>query len=258
MKISISIFLIITMSFSFAQGNEVKLKSKKHELNIALHYAQHKFGDHPLPQIRIFSPDKAELLDSVDVGKKVGHGVGLRVQYNYFVKEKIYLATSLNLFFYSPGVVKYDWTKNSKTFPYEIFHPILSFSDYEGQVSYSANQCYVDFGVGFVPISKGKFNWRIGLGFGLGYHYYTDPITQWRYDYVYVPEFNETYLNFQGFIPYALYSFLWGGYVETSFNYDIVPNKFSLGLDYKFMMAKKYRHDGVYPQSVGLLFNIKL
>ena len=67
------------MSFSFAQGNEVKLKSKKHELNIALHYAQHKFGDKPTEQIRIQSPDRKGILDSLDVGKKVGHGVGLRV-----------------------------------------------------------------------------------------------------------------------------------------------------------------------------------
>lgn len=262
----IYLLLLVLNNLSIFCNNNLKEKNivnqKKHELSIALHYAHHKYGDHPTNQIRLLGPDDRfnynNVYDSVNVGKKVGHGIGLRVQYNYFLKPKIFLSTSVNLFFYKPAVVKFDWTKNSNTFPYDLYHPILSHSQRSGKVAYTANQTYVDIGIGFIPIQKNKFNWRIGIGFGLGYHFYTDPIVDWSYDFVYVPELNETYLNFHGFRPYVLNSILYGGFAETSLNYELIKDKISLGINYKFLYAKKYKQDGVYPQSFGLICNIKL
>lgn len=259
MKYLFVIFIICANKLLFSQDNLMEKAKlfKKHELSVAFHYAQHKYGDNPLLQIRIFNSNGTELLDYQDVGKKIGRGIGLRAQYNYFFKKKIFMSSSVNLFFYAPGIIEFDWTKNSKTFPKDEYHPILSFSRDKGKMSYSANQTYIDVGVGFVPISKNKFNWRLGFGLGIGYHYYSDPVVFWSYDYVYVPEKNETYLNFHGFTPFVLNSILFGGFVETAFNYEIIKDKLSFGINYKFLMTKKYYEDGVYPQNVGFITNIK-
>ena len=261
MKNIIIIFLvsIINIQNVFSEDSKHQVAYKKHELNIALHYAQHKNGDHPLEQITIFSPDGLYIADYQKVGKKVGRGISMRAQYNYFFKRKIFFASSINMFFYSPMTVHYDWTKNSNTYiTRDIFHPILSKSDNKGKLNFTANQFYADFGLGFVPIIKNRFSWRLGLGFCLGYHSFTDPIVSWAYDYIYLPEDDQTYLNFHGFRSNTLSGVMVGGYGQTSFNVDIVPDKIAIGLDYKFTITNSWFKNGVFPQNVGVQFNVKL
>jgi hypothetical protein len=259
-KLFIVYILIFSVSNTNAQEIDIPTE-KKGELSIALHYAQHKYGDKPLFRVPIISMDYTEILDSLTIGKKVGRGVGLRVQYNHYFRDDFFLTTSANLFFYVPTIINYDWSKNNILNIFEsdeFYHEILSRGANKGRVAYTANQGFIDVGVGYIPYENKYFNWRVGAGFLFGYHFYTDPMVTWEYDFIFLPDEVDPYFVFYGFNSTVLHSILYGGFIETSFNFQIVPDKFSMGLNYKLAHTQKYRSDGVIPQNIGVIFNVKM
>ena len=261
----ILILFVLLLNNIKLKGQELKTKfPKKHELSFALHYAQQKYGDHVVD--KLFIKDELHndnILESLSIGKKMGRGFGLRAQYNYHFHKNIYLSTSLNTFFYKPQYVSYDFS-NLNNFttgltPQALENLLKLYTDInlKGKVAFSANQFFFDVGLGFIPYSYKRFNIRLGLGLIAGYHYYIDPAVYINYDEYDTPN-NRSFIIFNGLRSHISKSFLVGGFAEASLNYEIKPDKISIGANYKFTLTKKWFDDGVFPQNFGVIVNVKL
>ncbi|HPA35455.1 MAG TPA: hypothetical protein PLA16_03755 [Chitinophagales bacterium] len=258
--LSILLMLHVLLIESLFAKIDLKNKNfKHHELGLNINYSYHNSLINNTSIIVRGIEDNSEILNEFRFRNIVLQGVGLKLQYNYFIKKRIYVGASLNTSFYFPQTIYYDLTDALNKIPPNGTKPIISTPENKIELTYNAQKFYTDIGIGFLPVDIKQFNWRIATGIGVGYRSYSNPFSG-NGSLIVLSQDSSVYKYYYKIFQTEediVHGLFWGGYLESALNFITIKDKLEIGINYKFFFGKVPR-GLTFPHDVGIIFNLKL
>ncbi|MFN8267696.1 MAG: hypothetical protein U0T31_06815 [Chitinophagales bacterium] len=253
------IFFVLTIEPLFAKIDLKNKNFKRHEIGLNINYSYHNSLVSNTSIIVRGIEDNSEILHEFRFRNIVLQGVGLKLQYNYFIKKRIYVGASLNTSFYFPQTIYYDLTDALNKIPPGGTKPIVSAPENKIELTYNAQKFYTDIGIGFLPVDIKQFNWRIATGIGFGYRSYNNPFSG-NGSLMVLSQDSSTYKYYYKIFQIEediVHGLFWGGYLESALNFVAIKDKLEIGINYKFFFGK-LPMGLTFPHDVGVNFNLKI